>query len=203
MAVLVGYKYIRFRKHHHLVWSVALMLWSIFELGVFLHLIYGSTPITGRAVLLLHIPIMALFGIGMLFLLQGFELFPKVTVRKTWPKYFLAYTLIVYSALIGAVLVADAQQAASISSWVLLIIPSAFITISGSISSLFLGRKRNVLMAIGLLLSIIVERVFWHIGLPAWTLDTIGETLMGVGFLIAMEPPVRGRGNEGCKRAHV
>jgi predicted transcriptional regulator len=89
-------------------------------------------------------PAMALSGIGMLFLLQGFELFPKVTVQKPWPRYILVYTLIVYSVLIGAVLVASVQQTAILSSWVLLVIPGVFITISGSVSSFFLGRKKLI-----------------------------------------------------------
>jgi hypothetical protein len=192
LAVLLGYKYIRYGKNHHLVWMVFLIFWSIFELGVFLHFVYGSSPITEKIVSLLHMPLMALSGIGMLFLLQGFELFPKVTVRKPWPRYFLVYTLIIYSTLIGAVLVAGVQQTATIFSWVLLVIPGAFITISGSVSSFFLGRKRNILIAIGLLLAIVGEQigwVLWH-SRANW-LDTIGETLVGVGFLIAIEPPLQ------------
>jgi len=186
-AVLLAYKYIQRRKNHHLIWIFSMIFWSIFELNVFFHFVYGSTPVTEKTVTLLHMPIMALFGVGMLFLLQRFELFPKVVIQKPWPKYFLVYILIVYSVLIGVVLVAGAQQTATIVSWVLLIIPGAFITVSCSISSIFLGRKRNSLIAIGIFLSIVAEQ-FWHMGLPAWTFDTIGDTLMGVGFLIATEP---------------
>jgi hypothetical protein len=135
-------------------------------------------------------PAMALSGLGMLFLLQGFELFPKVTIRKPWPKYFLVYTLIVYSILIVAVSMADMPEAAITASWILLIVPGAFITISGSISSFFLGRKRNLLIIIGLFLGIIGEQIgmmLWHSS-ANW-LDTAGETLMGLGFLIATGPP--------------
>jgi hypothetical protein len=188
LAVLLSYEFIQDRKNHHLAWMFSMIFWAVFELGVFLHLVYGSTTITEKIVSLLGAYPAALWGVGMLFLLQGFELFPKVMVQKTWPKYFLIYTLIVYSVLIGAVLVAGVQQTAIIFSWILLIIPGAFITISGSISSLFLGRKRNILIATGILLSIIGEQ-FWflfHIGL-----DTIGETLIGLGFLITIEPPLR------------
>jgi hypothetical protein len=188
LAVFLGYKYVQHRKNHHLLWLFFLIFWSTFELVGFLHLVYGSSPITEKIVSLLHMPAMALSGIGMLFLLQGFDLFPKVTVRKTLPRYFLVYTLIVYSALIGAVLVASVQQTATVFSWVLLVIPGVFITISGSVSSFFLGRKKNILIAIGLLLAIVGEQigwVLWH-SRANW-LDTLGETLMGVGFLIAIE----------------
>jgi predicted neutral ceramidase superfamily lipid hydrolase len=190
LAVLLANKYIQHRRNNHLVWAVALIFWSTFELGGFLHFIYGSTPITGKIVTLLHMPIMALYGVGMLFLFQGFEIFPKVTVPKTLPKYFLVYTLIVYSVLIGTVLAADVQQAVNVSSWALLIIPGAIITVSGSISGFFLGRKTSILITIGLFLSIIAEQL-WHMGLPLWTLDTVSETLMGLGFLIAIEPPLQ------------
>ncbi len=68
----------------------------------------------------------------------------------------------------------------------------AIIACSGSFYSYFvLGRKRNILIAIGILLSLIAEHLLWHIGLPAWTLDTVSETLVGVGFLLAMEPLLR------------
>jgi hypothetical protein len=185
LAVLLAYKYIQHRKNHHLLWMAFLIFWSAFELGVFLHLIHGSTPVTEKIVSLLHMPAMALSGLGMLFLLQGFELFPRVRIRRPWPKYFLTQILIVYGVLVGAVWVAGAQQATIIASWVLLIIPGAFITIAGSVSSFFLGRKRNVLIFAGLLLGIIGEQFqpLFQIGL-----DTIGETLMGVGLLIAKEP---------------
>ncbi|WP_176229887.1 hypothetical protein [Candidatus Hakubella thermalkaliphila] len=82
-------------------------------------------------------------------------------------------------------MVAGGQQSVVISSWILLIIPGAFITIAGSISSFFLGRRRNVLIAIGILGSVIAEQspLLFALGL-----DTICETLIGVGFLFAMEP---------------
>jgi hypothetical protein len=188
LAVLLGYKYIQSKKYHHLVWMFFLVFWSAFELGVFLHGIYGLTPITEKIVSLLHMPAMALSGLGMLFLLQGFELFPKFTIRKPWPKYFLIYTLIVYSILIGAVSIADMPETAITASWILLVVPGAFTTISGSISSFFLGRKRNLLIAIGLFLGVIGEQFSFLFQLG---LDTIGETLMGLGFLITMEPPPR------------
>ncbi len=102
--------------------------------------------------------------------------------------------MIVYGILVGTVLIAGVQQTAIRSSWVLLIIPGAFITISGSISSFFLGEKRNILIAIGLLLGIIGEQtglILWHSS-ANW-LDTIGETLMGVGLLIAIQSPLEER----------
>jgi hypothetical protein len=144
LAVLLGYKYIQSRKYHHLAWMFFLIFWSTFELGeLVLHSIYGSTPITEKIVSLLRMPAMALSGLGMLFLLQGFELLPKVTIRKPWPRYFLVYTLIVYGVLIGAVLIADIPETAILSCWVLLTIPGAFITISGSISSFSSAEKET------------------------------------------------------------
>jgi len=188
LAVLLGYKYTQHRRNHHLLWMVHLIFWSTFELGVFLQFIYGSSPITEKIVSILHMPLMALSGVGMLFLLQGFELFPKVTVQKYWPKYFLFYTLVVYGALIGAVLAVGVQQWIVTFSWVLLVIPGAFITISGSISSFFLGRRRNILIAIGILGARIAEQspLLFALGL-----DTICEALVGVGFLFAVEPLLR------------
>ena len=185
LAVFLGYEYIQHRKSHHLIWMISMFFWSVFELGVFLHLIYGLTPVTGKIVPLLGMYPAALWGVGMLFLIRGFELFPKLTVQKPWSKYFLVYTLIVYSILIGAVLIAGVQQSVVIFSWVLLMIPGAFITISGSISSYFLSRKRNILIAIGILGSLISERspLLFALGL-----DTVFEILVGVGFFLAMEP---------------
>lgn len=80
LAVLLGYKYIQHRKYHHLAWMAFLIFWSTFELGAFLYSIYGSSPITEKIVSLLHMPAMALSGLGILFLLQGSELFPKLTI---------------------------------------------------------------------------------------------------------------------------
>ncbi len=64
------------------MWLFFLIFWSAYELGIFLHSIYGSNPITEKIVPLLHMPARALSGVGMLFLLKGFELFPKVTIQK-------------------------------------------------------------------------------------------------------------------------
>lgn len=181
LAVLLAYKYIQRRKNHHLVWMFSMIFWSTFELGCFLHFIYGSSPITGKIVSLLGMYPAALWGAGMLFLLQGI-------FRRPWAKYFLVYTLIIYGAIIGTVLVTGLREELVVLSWALLIIPGAIIACSGSFYSYFvLGRKRNILIAIGILLSIIAEQL-WHIGLPAWTLDTVSETLVGVGLFLAMEP---------------
>ena len=88
LAVLLAHKYIQSRKKYHLAWMVALIFWSALELGIFLHFIYGLTPITDKIVALLGMPITALFGVGMLFLLQGI-------FRRPWAKYFLVYALVI------------------------------------------------------------------------------------------------------------
>jgi len=71
LAVLLGYEFIRHRRYHHLVWMTFLFFWSAFELGVFLHLICGSTSVTEKIVSLLHMPAMALSGLGMLAAEEG------------------------------------------------------------------------------------------------------------------------------------
>lgn len=182
LALLLAQKYIRSRKNHHLAWTFSLIFWSIFELGVFLHDIYGSMPITEKIVALLGMYPAALWGVGMLFLLQGI-------FRKPWAKYFLIYTLIIYGAIIGAVVATGVRKELVVASWALLIVPGAVVACSGSFYSYFvLGRKRNILIAIAILASIVAER-FWL--LFQFGLDTVSEILVGVGFLIAMEPAPR------------
>jgi len=68
----------------------------------------------------------------------------------------------------------------------------AFLAISGSISSFFLGRKRNILVAIAILLSIVGEQtgpMLW--GSSVNWVDTTAEILIGVGLILAMEPPIQ------------
>jgi uncharacterized membrane protein len=183
LAVLLAHKYIQSRKKYHLVWMAALIFWSALELGIFLHFVHGSTPITEKIVSILVIPITALYAVGMLFLLQGL-------FRRPWAKYFLVYTLVVYGASVGAIFATTVRQELVMSSsFALLIAPGFIVAVSSSIHSYFLGGKRNLLIAIGLLVSVITD-LLWDIGgLPVWTLDTVSETLAGVGFLIAVEPP--------------
>ncbi len=189
LAILLGWKYVQHKKIHHFMWMIFLILWSAFELGLFLQFTYGLTPIAEKIVSLLHMPMMAFSGVGMLFLFRGYELFPKIRVKGSWSKYFLVYILIVYSVLIGMFLIVDMRQAAIIASWALLVIPGAFITVSGSVSSFFHGRKRNILIAIGMLLAVIAEQYppLFQIGL-----DTVGEVLMGIGLFITLEPQKAG-----------
>ena len=71
-------------------------------------------------------------------------------------------------ALIVAILATTVRQGLVAASWVLMA-PGFIITVSGSIHGYFLGRKRNLLIAIGLLISIITD-LLWDIGgLPIWT----------------------------------
>ena len=177
-AILLAYKYIQCRKMYCMLFMFSMIFWSLFEFGV--------SPLLG------FYPT-ALWGAGMLFLLQGFNLFPKVEVQKSWPKYFLLYTLIMYGAIIGASLAIGMQQWVVVSAWVFLMIPGAFIAILGSISSFFLDRKRNILIVIAILLSMfgewLVGPILWGSGLN-WV-DTTAEILIGVGLILAMEPPLR------------
>jgi len=176
LAVFLAYRYIQRRKTYYILFMFSMIFWSLFEFGV--------SPFLGFY-------IVALWGAGMLFLLSGFELFPKVKVQKSWPKYFLLYTLIIYGTIIGAGLAVGIQQWVIISAWIFLVIPGVFLAIAGSISSLFLGRKINILIAIAILLSIAGE---WLIGPIEWGsgqnwVDTIAEILIGVGLILAAEPP--------------
>lgn len=178
LAVFLAYRHIQHRKTYYMLFMFSMIFWSLFEFGV--------SPLLG------FYPA-ALWGAGMLFLLSGFELFPKVKVQKSWPKYFLFYTLIIYGAIIGASLAVGMQQWVVISAWIFLMIPGTFLAIAGSISSFFLGRKRNILIAIAILLSIVGE---WLIGPILWGsgvnwVDTTAEILIGVGLILAIEPSIQ------------
>lgn len=190
IAVLLAYRYIQRKKIYHMLFMFSMIFFSLHELGLFLYLLYGL--IGDKIVSILGMYITTLWGAGMLFLLQGFELFPKVKVQKSWPKYYLFSTLIIYGAIIGATLAVGKQQWVIVSPWIFLMIPGAFIAISGSISSFFLGKKRNILITIAILLSIVGEQtgpMIW--GSPANWVDTTAEILIGVGLILAMEPSPR------------
>jgi hypothetical protein len=184
LTVLLGYKYIKHRRVHHLVWMIALIFWSAFELTVLLRFVFGlDTAIMNKISSILGMPIAALFGVGMLFLLQGL-------FRRPWARYFLIYVLIVYVLLIGTVLagIIKAYPTPAVV-WILLMIPGGFVLMFGSIYSYHLGKKRNLLMAIGFFGSII-GGIFWETGVLLFdALDTVGEIIVGLGLYIAMEPP--------------
>lgn len=108
LAVFLAYRYNQRRKTYYLLFIFSMIFWSLFEFGV--------SPLLG------FYPA-ALRGADMLFLLSGFELFPKVKFQGSWPKYFLLYTLIIYGAVIGASLAVGMQQRVVISAWIFLIIP--------------------------------------------------------------------------------
>lgn len=176
LAVLLGYKYIKYKKVHHLVWTVSLIFWSALELTILLRL---------EMFAILAVPIAALFGAGMLFLLQGL-------FRRPWAKYFLIYVLTVYGLLIVTVLIGIVEPyPVPEVGWILLMIPGGFLLMFGSVYSCYLSKKRNILIAIGFSGSII-GGIFWETGiLFIDALDTISEIIVGLGVYIAIEPPLR------------
>jgi len=196
-AVLLAAQYIERRKKHQLVWTIALTLWFVTTLLEFLAEpdVLGGTPLMYKVYYVLTPPMVALLGVGTLYLLT----------HKPWGKYFLIYTTVLSIPLFAYGLTAainpeDLSKGFKIAGRImpqhvrifspLFNIPGGILLIGGALYSYWLDRTRkyNLLIALG--------GVFpFFGGLEArfggntffYAFETIGTILLFAGFLLSRE----------------
>jgi hypothetical protein len=192
---LLLYKYSTTRKSYHLVWTVAIFMVFFTSFLELLSEFGGWSVASYKTYYMLTAPLVALMGLGTLYLLT----------HKNWSKYFLVYA-VVFSAIFmiaGATAAVDETVFASGSqiggaampSYVrvmspLLTIPGGMILIVGALYSFWLDRTRkyNLLiglggllyMAAGMLARMNVLGVFYAI-------QTVSLLSLFLGFLLSME----------------
>ena len=197
-TILLGVQYIRRRKKHQLMWTIALAMFTLSTALAFLSEINGWTVLTYQVYYFSVSPMVAFMGAGTLYLLA----------HKPWGKYFLAYTLIVSMVFLVLVFTStvDTAQLTAYSPpsdiggqpmpsnvrlvSPLLSVPGGLLLIIGPIYSFYLdkSRKYNLLIALGgafQFFSGLKERF----GNPAYffIFTTVGVLLLFLGFLLSSE----------------
>lgn len=196
-AMLLAVQYIKRRKNHQLIWTVALIMWFLTTLFEFLAEpeVFGSTVEMYKVFYILTAPMVALLGVGTLYLLT----------HKSWGKYFLIYTVILSIPFFALGLTASVdpqdltegfqiagqampQQVRIFSP--LFTVPGGILLIGGALYSHWLDRTRkyNLLIALG--------GIFPFLGGSAsrfggetffYAFETIGAILLFLGFLLSRE----------------
>jgi hypothetical protein len=192
---LLLYKYATTKKRYHFVWTVAIFMVFFTSFLELLSEFGGWSVASYKAYYILTAPLVALMGLGTLFLLT----------HKNWSKYFLVYA-VVFSAIFmiaGATATVDETAFTSGSqigggampSYVramspLLTIPGGIILIVGALYSFWLDRTRKynpliglgglLYMAAGMLARMNVLGVFYAI-------QTVSLLFLFLGFLLSME----------------
>lgn len=194
---LLAYQYLKRRKRHQLIWTVALSLWFITTLFEFLAdpEIIGWTVPMYRLFYVLTPPMTALLGVGTLYLLT----------HKPWGKYFLIYTVALSIVLFGLGLTAPIRTeefargaeiaGAAMPSYVRMFspfftIPGATGLIGGALYSFWLDRTRkyNLLIALGGIFPAF-GGMRARFGDPTFffAFETVGALLLFSGFVLSME----------------
>ena len=200
--VLLLVQYLRRRKTHQLIWSVAVALYFIAFLLEFLSSpeLVGGDVWMYKLFYVLSAPLVGLFGVGSLYLLT----------HKPWGKYFLFYVVITSFAMIAAGLTATVDEGmlasedfegfetiagGAMPQYVrvispLLTVPGGLFLIGGAVYSFWLDRtkKYNLIIALGGLFPFFggaLSRVGMYTLFFAF--DVIGALLLFVGFLLSME----------------
>jgi len=203
--ILLVVQYIRRRKKHHLVWAVALAMFTLSSLLAFLSETNGWTLLTYRVYYFIVSPMVALMGVGTLYLLA----------HKPWGKYFLVYTLIlsvvffalVFSAQVDmAILTEYSPPSEKVPSEIgsaaikssearlvspLLSVPGGLVLIGGALYSFWLDRSRkySLLIALGGIVQLLSGLRARFGGDPAYffIFTTVGVLLLFMGFLLSSE----------------
>jgi len=197
--ILLAAQYVRRRRRHQLVWTVALLMFTLTSLLAFWSEMYGWNPLMYQVYYFLLSPMVALMGVGTLYLLAD----------KSWSKYFLAYTLIISLAFLILISTAPLDTAqlttytppseigsAAMPSYVrtvspLLSIPGGLVLIIGALYSFWLDKSRryNLLIAVGGIIQLLSGLRARFGGDPTYffVFTTIGVLLLFLGFLLSSE----------------
>lgn len=197
-TILLATQYIRRRKTHQLMWTVALALFTLAYALEFSSELYGWTETAYRVYYASVSPLVAFMGVGTLFLLM----------RKSLGKYFLAYTILVSAALvilastasIDTTTLATYSPPSGISGTAmpssvrlispLLTIPGSLILIIGALYSFWLDRSRSYVLLIafgGIVYSLSGSMA--RLGELTYVsiFQTVGTLLLFIGFLLSTE----------------
>lgn len=197
-TILLATQYIRRRKTHQLIWAIALALFTLAYALEFSSELYGWTETAYRIYYASVSPLVALMGVGTLFLL----------VRKSLGRYFLAYTILMsavlmilaYTASIDRIILAEYSPPSAISGTAmpssvrlispLLTIPGSLILIIGALYSFWLDRSRSYVLLIalgGIVYSLSGSMA--RLGNLTYVsiFQTAGIVLLFIGFLLSTE----------------
>lgn len=197
-TILLATQYIRRRKTHQLIWAIALALFTLAYALEFSSELYGWTETAYRIYYASVSPLVALMGVGTLFLL----------VRKSLGRYFLAYTILMstvlmilaYTASIDRTILAEYSPPSAISGTAmpssvrlispLLTIPGSLILIIGALYSFWLDRSRSYVLLIalgGIVYSLSGSMA--RLGNLTYVsiFQTVGIVLLFSGFLLSTE----------------
>lgn len=197
-TILLATQYIRRRRTHQLIWTIALALFTLAYALEFSSELYGWTETAYRIYYASVSPLVALMGVGTLFLL----------VRKSLGRYFLAYTILMsavlmilaYTASIDNTILAEYSPPSAISGTAmpssvrlispLLTIPGSLILIIGALYSFWLDRSRSYVLLIalgGIVYSLSGSMA--RLGNLTYVsiFQTVGIVLLFIGFLLSTE----------------
>lgn len=197
-TILLATQYIRRRRTHQLMWTVALALFTLSYAFEFSSELYGWSEAAYRVYYASVSPLVAFLGVGTLFLLTW----------KSLGRYFLGYTLLLSAALVILVSTASIDTTAlatysppsgisgtAMPSSVrlispLLTIPGSLILIIGALYSFWLDKSRRYVLLIALggivySLSGSMARLGEHTYVSIF--QTVGILLLFIGFLSSTE----------------
>jgi hypothetical protein len=195
-------QYVKRRKMHQLIWTVAVGMYFLAFLLEFLSSpdFIGGNVWMYKVFYVISAPLVGLFGAGSLHLLT----------HKPWGKYFLVYVIIISIAMIAAGLSASVDEGqltspdfegietiagAAMPQYVryfspLLTVPGGIFLIGGAAYSFWLDktRKYNLLIALGGLFPFLggalARAEMYDL---FYALDVLGALLLFIGFLMSME----------------
>lgn len=200
--VLLLMQYLKRRKMHQLIWTVAVGLYFLAFLLEFLSSpdFAGGNVWMYKVFYVISAPLVGLFGAGSLHLLT----------HKPWGRYFLIYVIIISIIMIAAGLTATVDEGqltsddyegfetiagAAMPQYVrylspLLTVPGGLFLIGGAVYSFWLDRTRkyNLLIAFGGLFPFLGGSLA-RVGMYDlfYALDVLGALLLFIGFLMSME----------------
>ena len=196
---LLALQYVRRRKKHQILWTVAVALFALSSLLAFISETNGWTLPAYQLYYFTLSPMVAFMGAGTLYLLAD----------KPWGKYFLAYTLIlsaifftlIFTSTVDTAVLTTYNPPSEIGSAAmpntprllspLLSIPGGLIIIIGAFYSFWLDRSRKytLLISLGGIIHLLSGLRARFGGDPTYffALTTAGVLLLFIGFLLSSE----------------
>jgi hypothetical protein len=197
--ILLVFQYVKRRKKHQLMWTVAVALFALSSLLAFISETSGWTVPAYQLYYFTLSPMVAFMGMGTLYLLQD----------KPWGKYFLIYTLtmsaifliLILTSTIDTTLLSTYSPPSEIGSAAiastpkllspLLSVPGGLLIIGGALYSFWLDRSRKytLLIALGGIIHLLSGLRARFGGDPTYffALTTAGVLLLFIGFLLSSE----------------
>ncbi len=197
--ILLAFQYIRRRKNHQLLWTIAVALFALSSLLAFLSETNGWTVPMYQLYYFTLSPMVAFMGTGTLYLLRD----------KQWGRYFLIYTLVlsavffilIFTSAVDTTLLSTYNPPSEIGSAAmpsypkllspLLSIPGGLIIIFGAFYSFWLDKSRKyaLLISLGGIIQLLsgVRARFGGDPTYFFALTTAGVLFLFIGFLLSSE----------------